>query len=219
MYCLLICGSLAAPSLVTLWQPMDRFCCSGCPQGVASKCSSVSSILATQAHGSQRGSTRTATQLVMHLFTNLADAAIIRLAEDPPEGGASIASSVVPGSSAKQRYGSTTQSQDVSAEDDSRFPPPEPTCLPQRSHGKPECTLRLVPDFDDCRVDHASAESDAFGRSQSPSPAILSPAHHQHAAQHQCVPFVSNVRATAATVSTDESFVDCVAITTTNTGN
>ena len=33
----------------------------------------------------------------MHLFTKLAGAAVTRLAEDPPEGRASIASSVVPG--------------------------------------------------------------------------------------------------------------------------
>ena len=40
---------------------------------------------------------RTTTQLVMHLFSKLTDAAVIRLAEDPPEGRASIACSVVPG--------------------------------------------------------------------------------------------------------------------------
>ena len=40
---------------------------------------------------------RTTTQLVMHLLTEIADAAIIWLAEDPPERRASIAFSVVPG--------------------------------------------------------------------------------------------------------------------------
>ena len=40
---------------------------------------------------------RTTTQLVMHLFTKLADAAVIRLAEDPPEKRATTAPSVVPG--------------------------------------------------------------------------------------------------------------------------
>ena len=40
---------------------------------------------------------RTTTQLVMHLFTRHADAAIMWLGEDPPERRATIASSVVPG--------------------------------------------------------------------------------------------------------------------------
>ena len=69
------------------------------PARVPSRCSSVSSILPTQAPSSQRGSTlfeERPTQLVMHLFTKLADAAIIWLAEDPPERRATIASSVVP---------------------------------------------------------------------------------------------------------------------------
>ena len=82
-------------------------------------------------------------------------------------------------SSAKQRDGPPTQSRDVSAESDSRVPPPEPTGLPQRVHDKRECTLRLVPGSDDCREDRALAESDALGRSQSPSPVISSQVHHQ----------------------------------------
>ena len=91
-------------------------------------------------------------------------------------------------SSTKQRDGPTTHSRDVSAEGDSRFPPPEPTCLPQRFHDKLECTLRLVPGSDDCRADRALVESDALGRSQSPSPVISSQVHQQRVTQHQCDP-------------------------------
>ena len=70
------------------------------PARFPSKCSSVSSILPTQPPFSLTWfncARRTTTQLVMHLFTKLADAAIIWLAEDPPEGRATIAARVVPG--------------------------------------------------------------------------------------------------------------------------
>ena len=73
-----------------------------------------------------------------------------------------------------------------SAKQRGRFPPPEPTCLPQRFHGKLECTLRLVLGSDDCRADRALAESCALGRSQSPSPVTLSQVHLR-VTQRQCV--------------------------------
>ena len=95
-----------------------------------------------------------------------------------PKERASIATSVVPGhqpsTTADQPHNRGMFQQKTTP--DSRL----------QSHGKPECTLRLVPGIDDCRADHAAAESDVLGRWQSPSPTISSQAHHLHAAQH-CV--------------------------------
>ena len=64
----------------------------------------------------------TTTQLVMHLLTKLTEAANIWLAKDPPEGRASIASSVVPGNHPSNVTDQPHNRRDVSAEDDSRFP-------------------------------------------------------------------------------------------------
>ena len=97
MYCLLTCGSLTAPSglglqsvlvgAVALCQLIDR---SGAPDARKGSeqmfirqlhLANPISQLPTWFNSNQRMTT----QLVMHLFTKLADAAIIWLPEGPPE--------------------------------------------------------------------------------------------------------------------------------------
>ena len=154
------------------------------PAIVPSRCSSVSSILPTQASSSQRGST---------------------LLEGRP-----LASSVAPGHQPSNVTDQPHTRRDVSAEGDRRFPPPEPTCLPQRFHDKLGCTRRLVPGSDDCRCLGRVRCACAF--------AIALTSDFVAGSRSACnttsvSPHVSNVCATVATVSTDESFVDCIAIT------
>ena len=67
---------------LTLRQPIDRSAVSLIPERVPSKCSSVNSVLPTQALNSH----------CVHLFTKLADAATVGLSKDPPERRASILS-------------------------------------------------------------------------------------------------------------------------------
>ena len=151
------------------------------------------------------------TQLVVYLFTKLADAAIVWFSKDSPERRASISSSVVSGNQPSSMPDQPLR--DVSTADDHRSPLPEPTCLPQRFHGGPECKLPQVPGFDDCVAVRVLAKFDALWRSLLTSPAISLLVHHPRATQHQCDPHVSSVCTTAPIVATEESFVDCIAIT------
>ena len=170
MYCLLTCGypwphRLAWGSSECPRCDPRRLCCSSLsqtmflmPASVPSKCSNVSSILPTQAPSSQLGSTLL--DALVHQTCRCCHHLACRRSASNHRVQCFTWS-------AKQRDGPTTQSRDVSAED-SRFPPPEPTCVPQRFHGKLECTLRLVPGSGGRRADRALAESGALARSQSP---------------------------------------------------
>ena len=122
---------------------------------------------------------RTTTQLVMHLFTKLADAAIIWLPEGPPERRATIASSVIPGhqpSNVTDQPHNRGMSQQKSTAD---------SCLQSPLVCHKDSTVNLNARFD--WSDRALAESDALGRSQSPSPVISSQVHHLRVTQRQCV--------------------------------
>ena len=77
-------------------------------------------------------SARRTTQLVVHLFTKLADAAFVWLAEDPPEGRASIASSVVPGHQPSNVTDQPHNRGMLQQKTTAKFRPPEPTYLPQK---------------------------------------------------------------------------------------
>ena len=123
-------------------------------------------------------------QLVVHLLAKLADTAVVGFPKHPPVWRATIASSVVPGDQPSNVSDQPHDLQDVSATDDNRFQFPEPTCSPQRSHGKPEYKLRRVPGFDDCEVVRVLAKFDVLWHLQLTAPAISSPAHHPRAIQH-----------------------------------
>ena len=156
---------------------------------------------------------RTTTQLIMHLFTKLADAAIIWLAEDPLERRATIASSVTPGH----------QPSNATDQPHNRGMFQEKTTADSRLQSQLVChkdsTVNLNARFD------WSLALVTVGRTvpwQSPMHSGIrkialtsdfvagspSACNTTSVCRH-----VSNVCATAATVSTDESFVDCIAIT------
>ena len=171
------------------------------PARIPSKCSSVSSILPTQAPLPTRfdSARKTITQLVIHVLTERADAAIIRLAKDPPEGRASIASSVVPG---HQPSNVTDQPHNCGMFH-------QKTAANSRLQNQlvrhKDSTVNLKARFDWSQT--LMTEGRAFALTSdlcASSPSACS-------TTKVCLHF-SNVCATAATVSTDESFVDCIAI-------
>ena len=116
-------------------------------------------------------------QLVVYLFTKLADAAIVWFSKDSPEKKASIPSSVVsgnqPSSMSHQLHDYRMFQQQTTA--DSRFQ--SQLVLPQRFHGGPESSFhRALP---------VLAKFDALWRSLLTSPAISLLVPHPRATQQR----------------------------------